>query len=124
LTGASAAEQFQTKGGQEFQDGFAEVPQRGLILDPRLRVELRREDASSAMRRPLDHAPVHQEQQDRGAILQRQLGPELGASQVVLEVQTRIANGVFEESPTMFIIAVKAVVGQATVPVTSQKIHE
>ena len=116
--------ELEAKGIQEFEDRPAIGPQRRLVLGPGLRMRQRLIDAPSAPGRPLDDSPVHQEQQDGRALMQRRAGPELGTGQVVLEMEAGVSGGLFEEGESMLVVTMGRVVGQAAGPVAGQLIHE
>jgi hypothetical protein len=87
-------------------------------------VSQRFKNAASAPRRPFDHPAVHQEQQDGCAFVQGRLGPELGAVQIVLQVQTGVPNGFIEQGQTVLVIVVRRVVGQSAGPIAGKLLDE
>src|SRR5262249_58193617 len=89
---------------QEFQDGPAMRPQRRLVMAPGLGVRQRLVDAPPAAGRPLDDAPVDQEEEDRGPLVQGRPGPELRAGQVVLEMETGIPGGLLEQGEAVLVV--------------------
>ena len=109
---------------QEFEDRPAVWPQRGLFLGPRLRVRQRLVHAASATGGPLDDSSVHEEQQDGRPLMQRRAGPELGASQIVLEMEPGVSGGLFEQGGSMLVVTVGGVMGQTARPITGELIHE
>ena len=119
-----AALELEAKGIQEFQDRPAVGPQRWLVLAPGFGVRQRLVDAAAAAGRPLDDAPVDQEQEYRGPLVQGRAGPELRAGQVVLEMEPGIAGGLLEEGEAVLIVMMSGVVGQSAGPVAGQLIHE
>ena len=120
-----AALELEAKGVQELEDRPADrAASDGWSSHPGLRVGQRLVDATAAPGRPLDDAPVHQEQQDRRSLVQGRSRPELGAGQVVLEVQPGVSGRLLEEGEAMLVIAVGGIMGQAAGPVTRQLIHE
>jgi hypothetical protein len=119
-----AALELKAKGAQEFQNGPAVGPQRGLLLAPGLGVRQGLVDAPSAAGRPLNDAPVDQEQKDRRPLMQGRTGPEVGAGQVVLQVKPCISSRLFQEGKTMLVVAMSGVVSEASSPVTGELIHK
>jgi hypothetical protein len=101
-----AALEFESEGAEQFQDWLLERLQGALILDPGFRVGHRLEDPTTPPGRPLDHAAVHQEQQDRRSFRQRRFRPELGPGQVVLQVEAGVTSGFVEERQAMLVITV------------------
>jgi hypothetical protein len=116
--------ELEAKGVQEFQDLPAVRPQRWLVFAPGLGVRQRLIDAASAAGRPLDDAPVDEEQEDRGPLVQGRPRPEVGAAQVVLEVEPGVSGGLLEQGEAMLVVAMGGIVGQAAGPITGQLIDE
>ena len=73
---------------------------------------------------PLDDPAVHEEQEDRRSLVQGRPRPELGAAQVVLEMEPGVSGRLLEDREAMLVIAMGGIVGQAAGPVTRQLIHE
>ena len=119
-----AALELEAKGVQQFQDRPAIGPQGWLVFAPGLGVRQRLVDATPAAGRPLDDAPIDEEQQDRRPLVQRRPRPELGAAQVVLEVQPGVSGRLLEEGEAMLVVAVGGVMGQSAGPITGQLIDE
>lgn len=120
VPGMGAALELEAEGAQEFQDGAAVGPERRLVLAPGLGVGQGLVDPPPAAGRPLDDAPIHEEQQDGRPLVQGRPRPELGAAQVVLEMQPGVPGGLLEQGEPMLVVAMGGVVGQAAVPVTGQ----
>ena len=116
--------ELEAERAQEFQDGPAIRPQRRLVLAPGLGVGQRLVDAAPSASRPFDDAPIDQEQEDRGPLMQGRPGPELRAGQVVLEMEPGITRGLFEQGEAVLVVAMSGVVGQSAGPVACQLIHE
>ncbi len=81
-------------------------------------------DATTAPGRALDDPAVHEEQEDRRSLVQGRPRPELGAAQVVLEMEPGVSGRLLEDREAMLVIAMGGIVGQAAGPVTRQLIHE
>src|SRR5262249_25534531 len=112
--------ELQAERAQEFEDRSAIRPQRWLILAPGFGGRQRLVDAPAAAGRPLDDAPVDQEQEYCGPLVQGRSGPELRAGQVVLEMEPGIAGGLLEEGEAMLVVVMSGVVGQSAGPVAGQ----
>ena len=83
---------LEAEGTQELEDRAAERPKRRLVFRPGLGVCQGLVHATAAAGRPLDDSPIHQEEQDRRPLVQRGPGPELGASQVILEMEPGVGK--------------------------------
>jgi hypothetical protein len=111
-----APEQLMPEGGQELERLLEVGSQGRLAFDPRLRVRKRLEDATSTPDGTLDDTSVDQDQQNDRSLMQRHRRPVLGACQIVLEVQARVADSFLEQRDTMLVVAVQTVVGEAALP--------
>ena len=120
MPGVNSPEKLVPKRGKKLERLFEIRPQRGLALDPRLGMWQRFEDATSSSGPALNHAAVHQEQQDDGTLVQRHRRPVPGKHQVIFEVQPRVSDGVLEECQAVLVIAVRPVMSQPADPVASQ----
>ena len=82
------------------------------------------EDAASAPGRPLDHAAIDEEQQHGRPFRQRRFRPEIGPDQVVLEMESGVSGGFFEEGEAVLVVTVRRIMGQSAGPVASHFIDE
>lgn len=116
--------EFQPKGVEEFQDGSAVGTKRGLILGPTLGVCQRLVDAAASTTGPFNDPSVDEEEEHGGPLVQRRSRPEVGAAQVVLEVQPGISSGLFEQGVPVLVVTMSGVVSQPPGPIASQLIDE
>jgi len=91
-----------------------------LTLDPRLGVRERLEYATSSADGAVDQTAVHQKQEYDGTLVEWHRAPIIGVCQIVLQVQAGVATCLFEQSDTMLVIAVLAVVSKFTNPEARQ----
>jgi hypothetical protein len=106
--------------GQKLESGLPVGTQGRLTLHPRLGVSERLEDATSSADGAVDDTPVHQKQENDGTLMQGHRRPITGDSQIVLQVQSRIAACFFKKSNTMLVIAMLAVMSKFTNPESRQ----
>jgi hypothetical protein len=116
--------ELMTQSREELEGRFEIRMQGWLTLHPRLRVRLRLEDATSPPDRPIDDAPVYQEQEDDCSLGKRRCRPVRRVGQVVLQVQTGVADGLFKERGAVLIIVVQPVMSELTYPEARQLTDE
>jgi hypothetical protein len=120
VAGVDTTNEFVAQRHQQLHCRFPVWVEGRLPVNPGLRVRERLEDAATAAHGALDQSSIDQEQKHDGSLVKRHGRPIRGTGQIVLEMQTRVADRLVEESCTVLVILVQAIMSELAPPLACQ----
>ncbi|MDQ2700618.1 MAG: hypothetical protein M3Y23_04745, partial [Actinomycetota bacterium] len=120
LSGAATAGGFVAKRGDQLKRRLQEGAHGGLIGDPLLGLEGRRENSAAVANGAVHDAPVHEMKKDGQATAKRDSRPVLRSTEFVLQVQPDVAERLLVKRVQVLIVPMNIVVGQAPRPLLGE----